>query len=240
MVATTALEARLYAAGFERVAGCDEAGRGALAGPLVAAAVVLPSGCAIDGLDDSKLLTHARRERLAEVITRVAVAHAVVWVGPARIDRNGVHRANLDLLARALRSLPGGCDYGLADGFQPPAGDLPVLGVRKGDQVAACVAAASILAKVTRDRMLVRAAERYPGYGLEQHKGYGTSAHWAALRALGASAYHRRSFAGVATARGLPGNPEVADATGWAGAGAGTDDERRTGGQRRPDGLEEA
>ena len=109
------------------------------------------------------------------------------------------YEADLELLARALRSLPGGFDYGLADGFGLTR-DLPapVLGVRKGDLVARCVAAASILAKVTRDRMLIRAARRFPAYGFERHKGYGTDEHWAALRVYGPSSYHRRSFTGVA------------------------------------------
>jgi ribonuclease HII len=200
MSASTAFESRLRAVGFVRVAGCDEAGRGALAGPLVAAAVILPQTPVIDGLDDSKLLTRARREELSERILAHAVAHSVVWVSPERIDRDGIQPCNLELLTRALRSLPGGYDYGLADGFQLDERHRPVLGVRKGDRVVACVAAASILAKVTRDRMMVRAARRYPGYGFERHKGYGTDEHWAALRQLGPSSYHRRSFTGVATA----------------------------------------
>jgi ribonuclease HII len=198
VLATAVFEDRLRAAGFARVAGCDEAGRGALAGPLVAAAVVLPEACGIQGLADSKLLTRARREELAAQIRGEATAFSVVWVGPERIDRVGLQRANLELLARALRSLPGGFDYGLADGFPLSELPAPVLGVRKGDQVSACVAAASILAKVTRDAMLVRASRRYPGYGFERHKGYGTDEHWSALRAFGPSAYHRRSFTGVA------------------------------------------
>ena len=199
MYATAVFEDRLRAAGFPRVAGCDEAGRGALAGPLVAAAVVLPPRCPIVGLADSKLLTPARREELAGQIQEQALAQVVVWAGPSSIDRDGLHRTNLELLARALRSLPGGFDYGLSDGFGLTR-DLPapVLGVRKGDQVARCVAAASILAKVTRDRMMVRAARRFPPYGFERHKGYGTDEHWAALRVHGPSSYHRRSFTGVA------------------------------------------
>ena len=201
MLATAVFENRLRAAGFARVAGCDEAGRGALAGPLVAAAVVLPENCPIEGLADSKLLTPARRRELAEQIRQEATALAVVWVGPERIDRVGLQRSNLELLARALRGLPGGFDYGLADGFGLTEVPAPVLGVKKGDQVAACVAAASILAKVTRDAMLVRAARRYPVYGFERHKGYGTDEHWAALRAHGPSAYHRHSFTGVACPR---------------------------------------
>jgi ribonuclease HII len=197
--ATAAFENRLREVGFHRVAGADEAGRGALAGPLVAAAVILPHECPIEGLADSKLLTPERRSVLARQIQQVALAVAVARAAPETIDRAGLQRTNLVLLARALRDLPGGFDYALADGF-PLSASLPApcLGVRKGDQVIACVAAASIVAKVTRDAIMVRAARRFPGYGFERHKGYGTDEHWAALRELGPSAYHRYSFAGVA------------------------------------------
>jgi len=198
VLASAVFEDRLRDAGFGRVAGADEAGRGALAGPLVAAAVVLPAGHAIHGLADSKLLTPARRTELAAQIEQAALAISVARVSPERIDAHGLHRCNLALLARVLRTLPGGYDYALADGFPIPRMPAPVLGVRKGDQVVACVAAASIIAKVTRDRIMTRAARRYPGYGFERHKGYGTDEHWAALRALGPTAYHRYSFAGVA------------------------------------------
>lgn len=199
MLATAALEDRLRSVGFARVAGVDEAGRGALAGPLVAAAVILPEDCPIEGLADSKLLTPERRSQLAAQIREVALAITVVRAAPDTIDRIGLQRTNLALLARALRLLPDGFDYGLADGFPlPDSLPGPVLGVRKGDQVISCVAAASIIAKVTRDRIMVGAARRFPGYGLQRHKGYGTDEHWAALRELGPSAYHRYSFAGVA------------------------------------------
>jgi ribonuclease HII len=196
--ATAMFEDRLRDAGFDRVAGVDEAGRGALAGPLVAAAVILPRDCPIQGLADSKLLTPERRRDLAEQIHEHALAIAVVRVGPDTIDRTGLQRANIALLARALRELEGGYDYALADGFPLTRMPAPVLGVRKGDQVAACVAAASIVAKVARDKIMIGAARRYRGYGFERHKGYGTDEHWAALRALGPSSYHRYSFTGVA------------------------------------------
>jgi ribonuclease HII len=214
VLATAVLEDRLRDLGFARVAGVDEAGRGALAGPLVAAAVILPSECPIEGLADSKLLTRERREELAAQIREVAVAITVVRASPDTIDRCGLQRTNLALNARALRLLPDGFDYGLADGF-PLVGSLPgpVLGIRKGDQVVSCVAAASIIAKVTRDRIMRGAARRYPGYGFQRHKGYGTDEHWTALRKLGPSAYHRFSFAGVAAPWALerlePANEEV-------------------------------
>jgi ribonuclease HII len=198
VLATADLEDRLRSVGFARVAGVDEAGRGALAGPLVAAAVILPEDCPIEGLADSKLLTPERREELAAQIREWALAITVVRASPDTIDRIGLQRTNLALLGRALRLLPDGFDYGLADGFPLPDSPGPVLGVRKGDQVISCVAAASIIAKVTRDRIMVGAARRYPGYGFQRHKGYGTDEHWAALRKRGPSAYHRYSFAGVA------------------------------------------
>jgi len=206
--ATAMFEDRLRDAGFARVAGVDEAGRGALAGPLVAAAVILPSGCPIQGLADSKLLSPERRLELAAEIQAHALAIAVVRVGPDTIDRTGLQRANIALLARALRELEGGYDYALADGFPLPRMPAPVLGVRKGDQVAACVAAASIVAKVTRDKIMTGAARRFRGYGFQRHKGYGTDEHWAALRALGPSPYHRHSFTGVA-APWATGHPAV-------------------------------
>jgi ribonuclease HII len=206
--ATALFEDRLRDAGFGRVAGVDEAGRGALAGPLVAAAVILPRDCPIQGLADSKLLSPERRQELAVQIHANAVSVSVVRIGPDTIDRTGLQRANITLLARALRELEGGYDYALADGFPLPNMPAPVLGVRKGDQVAACVAAASIIAKVTRDKIMIGAARRYRGYGFQRHKGYGTDEHWAALRALGPSSYHRHSFTGVA-APWATGHPAV-------------------------------
>src|SRR4030095_15153300 len=149
---------------------------GALAGPLVAAAVILPRDCPIQGLADSKLLTADRRRRLAAQIHEHALGIAVVRIGPDTIDRVGLQRANIALLARALRELEGGYDYALADGFAPPRMPAPVLGVKKGDQVATCVAAASIIAKVTRDKIMTGAARRYRGYGFQRHKGYGHDA----------------------------------------------------------------
>ena len=196
-----AYERALERAGLTPVAGADEAGRGACAGPLVVAAVVLPTGRRgqVPGLADSKLLTPERRRSLAAQIHQHALAVAVVRIGPDTIDRVGLQRANIALLARALRELEGGYDYALADGFPLPRMPAPVLGIKKGDQVAACVAAASIVAKVTRDKIMTGAARRYRGYGFQRHKGYGTDEHWAALRRLGPSAYHRHSFTGVAT-----------------------------------------
>ncbi len=198
-----AMERALRRRGFTRVAGADEAGRGACAGPLVAAAVVLPSGRRgeIDELSDSKLLTPAARERVyAQVLDR-AVAHAVVVVPAAEVDTRGLHVCNLAALRRALATLAVRPDYVLTDGFPVDGLDVPGLAVWKGDQVAACVAAASVLAKVTRDRIMVELAGTYPQYGFDEHKGYVTPEHNAALRRHGPSAVHRLSYANVAGAR---------------------------------------
>jgi ribonuclease HII len=198
-----AMERALRRRGFTHVAGADEAGRGACAGPLVAAAVVLPAGRRgeIDELSDSKLLTPAARERVyAQVVDR-AVAHAVVMVPAAEVDARGLHVCNLAALRRALATLAVRPDYVLTDGFPVDGLDVPGLAVWKGDQVAACVAAASVLAKVTRDRIMVELAGAYPQYGFDEHKGYVTPEHNAALRRHGPCAVHRLSYANVAGAR---------------------------------------
>jgi ribonuclease HII len=190
-------ERRLREHGFAAVAGADEAGRGAIAGPLVAASVILPDGFDLEGINDSKQLTRLQRERAYERI----VAHAVAWsvgkVTPARIDRRGLHRSNVWLLRRVVRTLPVEPDYVLTDGFPVRRLDVPALAVKKGDAVAACVAAASIVAKVTRDAMMDRYARRFRSYGFERNRGYGTRQHWTALDAVGPSPIHRMSFKGV-------------------------------------------
>ncbi|MFA5785608.1 MAG: ribonuclease HII [Actinomycetota bacterium] len=196
MRAGTYYEQRLRSGGFRRIAGADEAGRGALAGPLVAAAVVLRDLDAIEGLSDSKLLSRQRRETLFEEIL-AAASVAVVRVSPGRIDREGIQPCNLWALGQALARLEGPPDYGLCDGFPVRGAPFPVLAVKKGDRVCASIAAASIVAKVTRDRLMARLAARYPGYGFERHAGYGTEEHLAALVALGPCPAHRRSFARV-------------------------------------------
>lgn len=194
------MERELVLAGFGLVAGVDEVGRGALAGPLYAAAVILPDGCRIDGLRDSKLMTPKQRERVAEAIREVAVGISVVRVLPGSIDRRGLHKANLWALRRAIMSLDPRPHYVLADGFRPKRLPYPALSIKKGDQVAASVAAASVIAKVTRDAAMRRLARRYRGYGFETNVGYGTAEHWEALRRLGPSPIHRLSFQGVASA----------------------------------------
>jgi ribonuclease HII len=182
--------------GFARVAGADEAGRGALAGPLVAAAVVLPDGFDPDGIDDSKVLTPNQRETAYERIVTVAL-FAVAKVEPAMIDRRGLHRSNIALLRRCIRALRPTPEYALTDGFPVPRMPCPSLAIKKGDSVAVSVAAASIIAKVTRDRIMVRLHRRYPDFGFDHNKGYGTPEHLDVLDRLGPTPIHRLSFACV-------------------------------------------
>jgi ribonuclease HII len=195
-----ALERALQRRGFSNVAGADEAGRGACAGPLVAAAAMLPEGRRgeIDGLADSKLLTPAARERVYEQVVRRALAYAVVVVPPAEVDSRGLHVCNLAAMRRALASLATRPDYVLTDGFSVDGLGVPGLAVWKGDRVAACVAAASVLAKVTRDRMMVELDGDFPEYGFAEHKGYVTPEHSAALRQHGPCREHRFSYVNVA------------------------------------------
>jgi ribonuclease HII len=191
------LESRLHARGFSAVAGADEVGRGALAGPLVAAAVILPSDVHIEGLRDSKLCTKLQRERLAEQIEDVALAMSIVRVRHDRIDRDGLQRCNLQALRKALKGLDVEPDYALIDGFRLKRLTYPGLAVKKGDAVSSSVAAASIVAKVYRDRAMKRYHRRFPEYGFATNVGYGTREHWDALIRLGPSEIHRLSFYGV-------------------------------------------
>lgn len=191
------LETVLNGRGFRLVAGADEAGRGALAGPLVAAAVILPPGWVPDGLDDSKLVSPIERERLYGEITEHAVSIGVYRISHDRLDRIGLQRANLGALRAALNKLEPRPDYALVDGFGLDRTPMPCLRVVKGDEVCTSVAAASIIAKVTRDRIMVRAERRYPGYGFASNKGYRAPEHLRALQEIGPCGWHRRSFAPV-------------------------------------------
>jgi ribonuclease HII len=197
-----AYEAALDRAGFSPVAGADEAGRGACAGPLVVAACVLPLGARgrIDGLADSKLLTAAERDRLFDIIRKRALAYSVVSVPAAEIDAYGLHVANLAGMRRALGTLSVRPGYALTDGFPVSGLTVPGTAVWKGDATVGCIAAASILAKVTRDRVLERFDERWPGYEFGQHKGYITPTHTEALNRLGPCPQHRRRYVNVARA----------------------------------------
>lgn len=190
-------ERRLFAEGFRLVAGVDEVGRGALAGPLVAGAVILPEGFDCHGLKDSKELTPGEREEWDVRIRAAAVSLALSKAYPGRIDRRGLHVTNLALLKQAVRALPVRPDFVLTDGFSLRGLGLPRLSVKKGDATCACVAAASIVAKVFRDRMMDRYHRRYPRYGFDHHRGYGTPTHRAAIARFGPSPIHRRSFKGI-------------------------------------------
>jgi ribonuclease HII len=204
-----ALERALQRRGFQYVAGADEAGRGACAGPLVAAAAVLPEGRRgeIDELADSKLLTPAARERVYQAVVNQALAYAVVVIPADEVDARGLHVCNVAALRRALASLATRPEYVLTDGFGVDGLGVPGLAVWKGDQVAACVAAASVLAKVTRDRIMVELDGRYPGYGFAEHKGYITAEHTAALERHGPCEEHRFSYINVASISGRAGRP---------------------------------
>ncbi|HZD17108.1 MAG TPA: ribonuclease HII [Actinomycetota bacterium] len=190
-------ERELRAQGFRLIAGVDEAGRGALAGPLVAAAVILPPEFDLDGVDDSKVLTPIRRAETFERIVRDAVAVAVCRCMPSRIDHRGLHRTNVWLLRRCVTRLGVEPDYVLTDGFPVRPLPVPCLSIKKGDAVTASVAAASIVAKVTRDRMMDRYHRRFPAYGFDRNRGYGTPAHREVLGRVGPSPIHRYSFKGI-------------------------------------------
>ena len=197
-------ERALRRAGLDPVAGVDEAGRGACAGPLVAAAAILPDGRRgqIPGLADSKLLTAKARERCYTEILKRATAWSVVVIGSEECDRLGMHVANVEALRRAIALLDVRPSYVLTDGFPVDGLGSPGLAVWKGDRVAACIAAASVIAKVTRDRLMGELHAQYPAYDFATHKGYITSAHTAALEEHGPCAVHRRRFVNVRRVEG--------------------------------------
>jgi ribonuclease HII len=190
-------ERRLRGQGFSLIAGADEAGRGALAGPLVAAAVILPAEFDRRGIADSKVLTRNQREEAYARIVSGAIAYAVAKAQPIVIDARGLHRSNVALLRRAVRALAPAPDYALTDGFPVPRMPCPSLSIKKGDAVTASVAAASIVAKVTRDRIMERLHRRYPDFGFEHNRGYGTPDHLEALDRVGPCPVHRYSFGPV-------------------------------------------
>lgn len=180
--------------GFERVCGVDEAGRGPLAGPVCAAAVILPRGCVIDGLNDSKQLSEKRREALYDEIISRAERYGIAFASVEEIERLNILGATYLAMNRAIEALGAGIDLALIDGNRSEGIAYPCRTVIKGDAKCASIAAASVLAKVTRDRYMLALADRYPGYGFEKHKGYGTKLHYAALRELGPCAEHRAKF----------------------------------------------
>lgn len=195
----TEFEREGFALGWRRIAGVDEAGRGPLAGPIVAAAVVL--GEPIDGLNDSKQLSEGRRETLFAELERGPHVIGVAIIDPGRIDSVGIQAANYAAMAEAAAALVPPPDFLLVDGFAIRGCEIPQKRIIKGDARSLSIAAASIVAKVTRDRLMVSLHEAYPKYGFDRHKGYGTRAHLDALERNGPCPAHRRSFAPLAAAR---------------------------------------
>ena len=197
-------ECELWEQGHTHIAGVDEAGRGPLAGPVVAAAAILPKGWKLEGLDDSKKIAdEARRDELAEAIKRGAVAWAVGQADAEEIDRLNIRRAGLLAMHRAVQGLGIQPDYVLLDAFTIPECTLPQRGIIKGDALSLSIAAASVLAKTTRDRLMRELDTQYPGYGLAEHKGYPTAEHVQSIREKGVLPIHRRSFGPVREALGI-------------------------------------
>ena len=194
------IEDRLYAAGISPLAGVDEAGRGACAGPLVVASVILRDAYApeLAHVRDSKELTEKNREELFDVVSEAALSLSVVIISNEEIDARGVHAANLDGMRRAVQGLDITPAYVLTDGYAIEGLALPNLAVWKGDQVVTCISAASIIAKVTRDRIMREMDLTYPEYGFISHKGYITKIHTEALAKYGVTPIHRRSFSNIA------------------------------------------
>ncbi|AKU90057.1 ribonuclease HII [Vulgatibacter incomptus] len=196
-------ERALWSEGFQRVAGVDEAGMSPLAGPVVAAAVILPEGCRIPGVDDSKKLDASTRERLADEIRKRAVAWGIGAVEPEEIDRINIYRAGLLAMFRAVRALGAVPEALLVDARRIPELPMRQEAIVKGDAKSLSIAAASILAKTDRDARMVVLDRTFPGYGFAKHKGYPVAEHVRALEKLGVSPVHRRSFAPVRKVLGL-------------------------------------
>ncbi|EQC29376.1 ribonuclease HII [Saprolegnia diclina VS20] len=189
-------ETRLYAKGFKCVVGVDEAGRGPLAGPVVAAACYVPLDVVIEGIHDSKKLDEKQRKWLfAQITSNPAIKYAVHINPPARIDDINILQATLESMRKCVEDLPMPVDYALIDGNRMPTLDVDGETVVKGDGRVYSIAAASVIAKVTRDRLMVAYDKEYPEYGLGQHKGYGTKAHMLAIHKHGATPIHRMTFA---------------------------------------------
>lgn len=188
------IENSLYAEGYQAICGVDEAGRGPLAGPVCAAAVILPKGLELPGLNDSKKLTDKKRRELFPIIKEQAIAYGIGFASCEEIDEINILQATYLAMERAIAQLEGKADFAIIDGNRAKDFGLPVRTVVKGDSLSASIAAASVLAKVTRDDIMLEMAEKYPEYGFEVHKGYGTKAHYEALRAHGHSPIHRMTF----------------------------------------------
>lgn len=187
-------ENEAYAQGYTAVCGIDEAGRGPLAGPVYAAAVILPPGVVIEGVNDSKKLSAKKREALFDVICEQAAAYAIACAEVSEIEQLNILQATFLAMRRAVEELPAAADFAIVDGNRLPELPIPARAVVGGDANSASVAAASILAKVSRDRYMMQMDELYPQYGFAQHKGYGTALHVERLREFGPSPIHRMSF----------------------------------------------
>ena len=188
------IEEEVYAEGYTVICGVDEAGRGPLAGPVCAAAVILPRGHQIPGLNDSKKLTDKKRRELFPLIKEQAIAYGIGMASHEEIDEINILQATYLAMERAIAQLEGRADLALVDGNRAKDFGMAVRTVVKGDSLSANIAAASVLAKVTRDNLMVEMAQEFPGYGFEVHKGYGTKAHYEALREKGPCAIHRMTF----------------------------------------------
>ncbi len=187
-------EEKHYKEGFLAVCGCDEAGRGPLCGPVVAAAVILPRGLEIEGLNDSKKLSEKKREKLFDIIKQKALAYGIAEASPEQIDELNILNASMLAMKRAIEALPLPADFALIDGNCSRGFEIPTETIIGGDAKSCSVAAASILAKVTRDRLCQEQDKLYPQYGIAKHKGYPTKDHMNAVRLYGPSPIHRKTF----------------------------------------------
>ena len=181
--------------GYQTICGIDEAGRGPLAGPVCAAAVILPLGLAIEGLNDSKKLSEKKREALFDVIIKEALSFSVAYASVEEIERVNILEATFLAMNRAMEGLHISADFALIDGNQTPRNiKIPSLTIVKGDALSVSISAASILAKVSRDRLMLELDKQYPEYEIHKHKGYGTALHMELIKKYGASEIHRKSF----------------------------------------------
>ncbi|NBQ60054.1 MAG: ribonuclease HII [Actinobacteria bacterium] len=194
------IESQLLQSGIKYIAGVDEAGRGPCAGPLVVAAVILkdPLSSALKDVKDSKQLTSLQRDQLFELVKSNSLSYSIIEISAEEIDMLGLHKCNVEGMRRAINALDTCADYVLTDGYSIPGLTIPNLAIWKGDQVAISISAASILAKVYRDRIMIELDKRYPKYGLANHKGYITASHTAAIKEFGVLPIHRKSFANIA------------------------------------------
>lgn len=194
------IESQLLQSGIKYIAGVDEAGRGPCAGPLVVAAAILkdPLSSALKDVKDSKQLTSLQRDHLFELVKSNSLSYSIIEISAEEIDMLGLHKCNVEGMRRAINALDTCADYVLTDGYSIPGLTIPNLAIWKGDQVAVSISAASILAKVYRDRIMIELDKRYPKYGLANHKGYITASHTAAIKQYGVLPIHRKSFENIA------------------------------------------